>query len=413
MSGTDRVIAALDDQIDALRKENGRLEAPPCGLKTGFKEELDAVLEKACSGEDLKGFPGVVVYAKRGDAIYHGAKGFANIESGQKMEPDSVFRMYSMTKVMTSTIALMLYEKGCFKLNDPVSKFIPSFDREFSIVSACTDSDKSVNYHDMLSGKDHKISYKEIPSTKPMLIKHCMSESSGVGYEAWSDLDRKLEGAIGFNDSWAIASALRQQTLSTFYKSSNILGHDATLEEVCDLIGNTGVLGCEPGMNCPPLPRARNSSAPALGTLSYGHGATVLARVIEVAYEQLNGQRKCLSAIFDEMLFAPLGMSEASFYLTDGDPRIARMPRLYGVNNAGDCVPAEESIPPMSPEYSNHNDHFAGPRKFETGDTGTATQHLCLLLLCCCRRTHPHPPTHTLPPTRLSPHISPRTLDLA
>jgi CubicO group peptidase (beta-lactamase class C family) len=93
--------------------------------------------------------------------------------------------------------------------------------------------------------------------------------------------------------------------------------------------------------------------------------------VIEIAYEQLHGHRKDLSAIFQEMLFAPLGMTEASFYLMDGDARIGRMASLYGVNGDGDCVPAEASLPPMHPAYSNHTDHFSGPRKFETGDTGT------------------------------------------
>ena len=67
-------------------------------------------------------------------------------------------------------------------------------------------------------------------------------------------------------------------------------------------------------------------------------------------------------AIFEEMLFAPLGMTQASFYLQDGDLRAARMPRLYGIDGSGKCVPAEQSVPPTTPPYSNHLDHFSGPR---------------------------------------------------
>jgi CubicO group peptidase (beta-lactamase class C family) len=57
--------------------------------------------------------------------------------------------------------------------------------------------------------------------------------------------------------------------------------------------------------------------------------------VLEVAYERHFGRARRLSEIFAELLFAPLGMAEAAFFLADGDPRAPRVPRLYGLQVGG------------------------------------------------------------------------------
>jgi CubicO group peptidase (beta-lactamase class C family) len=332
-------------------------------LAPGFEADLDAVIQEAIRGGCVHG---VEVLARRGSEIYHRAFGYADVETARLMETDSIFRMYSMSKVLTSTVALMLYESGALSLTDAVGDFIPSFNRKWEVVEpaaglcpkgaaiAALDPRRqatveSVSCYDMATGCEELRPFTRKPSSKPMLIKHLMSESSGIGYEF-------------INPAHAIANALREKQHPTLYRSSCILGHRLNLEEFCDAIAAAGVLTCEPG------------------TPSYGLGASVLGRVIEVAYERLHGKPRRLSEIFREMLFDPLGMtSSAAFFLPDGDPRTQRIPKLYGLRQVeggeGRCVPAEQSVPLTTPPYSNHTDHYEGARAYESGDTG------CLMTL--------------------------------
>ncbi len=69
----------------------------------------------------------VTVVMRRGELAFAETAGKADLERNRPMRPDSIFRIYSMTKPLTSTAIMMLYEEGRFQLDDPVSKFIPGF----------------------------------------------------------------------------------------------------------------------------------------------------------------------------------------------------------------------------------------------------------------------------------------------
>jgi CubicO group peptidase (beta-lactamase class C family) len=72
--------------------------------------------------------PGVVtLIARHGKVVHVDAYGKADLASGRATRADDVFRMYSMTKPITSVALLMLYEEGRFQLTDPLSKFFPAF----------------------------------------------------------------------------------------------------------------------------------------------------------------------------------------------------------------------------------------------------------------------------------------------
>jgi len=58
---------------------------------------------------------------------YLDCRGDMDIETGRALAPDSIFRIYSMTKPITSVAAMMLYEEGRFQLDDPISRFLPAF----------------------------------------------------------------------------------------------------------------------------------------------------------------------------------------------------------------------------------------------------------------------------------------------
>jgi CubicO group peptidase (beta-lactamase class C family) len=95
----------------------------------GLSSERLARLGKAMQDYiDQKKTAGVVILiARHGSIAYHQAFGMADIESGKKMRTDSLFRLYSMTKPVTSVALLTLYEEGKFQLTDPLEKYIPAF----------------------------------------------------------------------------------------------------------------------------------------------------------------------------------------------------------------------------------------------------------------------------------------------
>ena len=67
----------------------------------------------------------VAVVMRKGELAFAETCGKADVERNKPMRPDTIFRIYSMTKPLTSTAIMMLYEEGRFQLDDPISKFIP------------------------------------------------------------------------------------------------------------------------------------------------------------------------------------------------------------------------------------------------------------------------------------------------
>ncbi|MFC0212243.1 serine hydrolase domain-containing protein [Paenibacillus chartarius] len=64
---------------------------------------------------------------RRGETLYEGCFGSADLELNQPIAADTIYRIYSLTKVVTCTAALMLYERGHFLLNDPLEEYLPEF----------------------------------------------------------------------------------------------------------------------------------------------------------------------------------------------------------------------------------------------------------------------------------------------
>ena len=64
---------------------------------------------------------------RRGNVVHFEQVGMADVEAGTPMAADTIFRIYSMTKPITSVAVLMLLEEGCFRLSDPVADYLPIF----------------------------------------------------------------------------------------------------------------------------------------------------------------------------------------------------------------------------------------------------------------------------------------------
>ena len=62
-----------------------------------------------------------------GKKVFEHYEGMADVEAGRPIAPDTVYRMFSDSKVMTAVAALILYERGVYLLDDPVSEYLPEF----------------------------------------------------------------------------------------------------------------------------------------------------------------------------------------------------------------------------------------------------------------------------------------------
>lgn len=135
------------------------------GLSTHRLERIEPIMRDYV---ERGAFPGMTVaVARHGQLVYLESFGFADIQTRKPVASDSIFRIYSMTKPVTATAVMMLFEEGKFTLDEPVSKYIPSF------------KDVQV-YRPEGSGK----------STKPsreITIRDLLRQTSGLGYGSEDD----------------------------------------------------------------------------------------------------------------------------------------------------------------------------------------------------------------------------------
>src|SRR6187200_3415861 len=101
------------------------VEPQEVGLDPERLARLDAYLDGFVERGHHKGSQ--LVITRGGRIAHHSLRGQRDAEAGLPVEPDTVWRIYSMTKPITSVAAMMLFEEGALSLQDPVSKFIPCF----------------------------------------------------------------------------------------------------------------------------------------------------------------------------------------------------------------------------------------------------------------------------------------------
>src|ERR1043165_9504494 len=94
-----------------------------------FSAEKLARIDAFFNNEVATGkIPGAIMLIRQhGRQIYFKSFGVSDTDTGRPMQPDTIFPLHSMTKVLTSFAAMILVDRGRLKLADPVSKFIPSF----------------------------------------------------------------------------------------------------------------------------------------------------------------------------------------------------------------------------------------------------------------------------------------------
>lgn len=235
----------------------------------GLIAERLARIDAAISAEvDAGKIPGAVaLIARNGEVAYHKSFGFANIDTKKPMQLDSIFRIASMTKAITSVAAMTLYEQGLFQLTDPLAKYIPDFATM-----------------DVISGVDERGNITATaPATKPIRIIDLLTHTSGIGYPFIPGNLQATYKAAGIIDGLTVE------------------GH--TLASQMPLLAKQPLL-FEPGSK-----------------FAYGLNSDVLGYLIEVV------SGKPLDQFFTEQIFRPLDMSDTYFYLPED--KAERLVTLY------------------------------------------------------------------------------------
>ena len=105
-----------------------------------------------------------VMVSRRGQPAFFQGYGLCDVEAGRPIEEDTIFRIYSMTKPITSVALMMLYERGLFQLDDPVSEYLP----EFKDMTVFKDGDAE--------------NYETVPAERDFTIRHLLTHTSGLTY---------------------------------------------------------------------------------------------------------------------------------------------------------------------------------------------------------------------------------------
>jgi CubicO group peptidase (beta-lactamase class C family) len=125
---------------------------------------IDESLRDAVASKTVTGVVGMA--ADRNGVVYQGAFGVADIAEARPLKVDSMFRIASMTKAITSTAALQLVEQGKFAIEDPVEKYLPQF--------------ANLQVFESFDGATRN--YKLRPAARAVTIRHLLTHTSGLGY---------------------------------------------------------------------------------------------------------------------------------------------------------------------------------------------------------------------------------------
>lgn len=153
---------------------------PLCSAAAAVRSnEIDAALQAKVAAREI---PGVVAMAaNENSVIYQGAFGPRNIATATPMSADTIFRIASMVKLLTSVAALQLVEQGRLTLDDPAANIDPTL-AAFLV----------------LTGFDAKGVPQLRPARKPITLRHLLSHTSGFSYPLWDpDVVRYNKAARG------------------------------------------------------------------------------------------------------------------------------------------------------------------------------------------------------------------------
>lgn len=246
-------------QTTSIKNTPPLSEARPelVGMSTERLQRIDDALREAVDEGEI---PGVVaLIARNGKIVFHKAYGYADSPSKREMKKDDIFRIASQSKAITSTAVMMLWEEGKFRLDDPISQYIPEF-KNPQVLTGFHFADTS---------------YSTKPATREITIRDLLSHKSGIGY--------------GMIDG--------DERMTMIYQKAGIT----------DLFTTEDIPIMESVLKLAKLPLHHNPGE----EFTYSEGLDVLGYFIEL----MSGMS--FDKFLRERLFDPLGMDDTWFYLPD------------------------------------------------------------------------------------------------
>jgi CubicO group peptidase (beta-lactamase class C family) len=197
-------------------------------LRHGFSAErlarIDSMLQRAVDRGEIAG--AVALVLRDGQPVYERAVGWADREAGRRMRTDEVFRIASQTKALTSVGIMTLVEEGKLALNDPVSRYIPAFER--TTVATRSDTGRVT-----------------MPARRRITIRDLLTHTAGISYGTDS-LVAPLYAARGLGPQagWGWYTADKDEPVCTTMERLATLPFVAQPGERFVYGYNTDVLGC-------------------------------------------------------------------------------------------------------------------------------------------------------------------------
>jgi len=276
----------------AVAQELPSAKPETVGLSSERLERIGTAVQHGIDDKRIAG--AVTLVARRGHVVWFKSQGMADLKAGKPMRSDTMFRICSMTKPITSLAVMMLYEEGHFLLDDPISAYLPEFKNPKMLVKRA-------------SGESYSI-----PAVREITIRDLLRHTSGLTYHWNTDL-------------------------GPLYKAANVahglLPYDGTIEDSVRHLAGVPLL-FNPGERW-----------------EYSLGVDVLGRLVEVV------SGKPLDEFFRTHIFEPLGMKDTYFYLPDNKrERLATAYTYYagkGLNRFPD-TPITEGSFVYSADYPYH-----------------------------------------------------------
>ncbi len=242
-------------------------QSPKPGLAPDRAARIDQVLQQYVDENRVAGVVALVL--RDGKPVYERAFGWSDKEAGRKMTADTIFRIASQSKAITSVAVLALMEEGKIGLTDPVGRFIPSFAKTMVVVRS--DSGPTL-----------------VPAKRPITIRDLLTHTSGMSYGTEADVAKLYE-----------AKGLGPAAGYGWYTADKD-------EPICDTMERLGTLPfvAQPGERW-----------------VYGYNTDVLGCVVERA----SGMP--LDRFIRERITGPLGMKDTQFFLSP--EQRARLATVY------------------------------------------------------------------------------------
>ena len=232
------------------------------GMDAERLQRIDRLLARYVDDGRLAGWQ--VLVTRRGQVVHSSTYGHRDREAGLPVEPDTLWRVYSMTKPVTAVVAMQLYEEGAFTLNDELARYLPEFADMRVLVGGNADQPKTV------------------PATQPIRVWQLLSHTSGLSY--------------GFTRAGVVDELYLRSGADPLTNP-----HD-DLETMCARWASLPLV-FEPG-----------------SAWNYSVASDVLGRLVEV----LTGTP--LDVAFAERVLRPLGMSDTRWHVdAENAPRLAAL----------------------------------------------------------------------------------------